>query len=77
MAKRASVSAPNEETENPVADSVDRLTAEVRVLRDVLDEIREDFSWVTRNGLPVQPVIHTRVKRMALDPCADDWGERL
>ncbi len=43
------------------------------------DEIREEISWVTRNGLtlrtplPVSPVL----KRMALDPMAADWGERL
>lgn len=47
------------------------------MLRQVMDEIREDFSWLTRNGLPVQPIEHVHVKRMALDPCADDWGERL
>ena len=35
------------------------------------------MSWVTRNGLPVQPIEHVHVKRMALDPCASDWRERL
>jgi len=36
----------------------------VRCLREVLDEIREDLSWVIRNGLPVQPVEHVHVKRI-------------
>ena len=62
---------------DPLQDSVDRLTAELQLLRQVMDELREDFSWVTRNGLPVQPSEHFVVKRMALDPCAKDWGERL
>ena len=69
-------SAPVEEP-NPLAESVDRLTGELRVLRQVLDEVREDFSWVTRNGLPMKPVEYSCVKRMALDPCAEDWGEKL
>jgi hypothetical protein len=42
-----------------------------------MDNIREDFSWVTRNGLPVQPIEHVHVKRMARDPCAGDWAEQL
>ena len=69
-------SAPVEDP-NPLAESVDRLTSELRVLRQVLDEVREDVSWVTRNGLPVRPVEYSCVKRMALDPCAEDWGEKL
>lgn len=60
-----------------LVQAVDRLTAELAALRQVIDEIREDFSWLTRNGLPVQPIEHVHVKRMALDPCAEDWGERL
>ncbi|HUQ68566.1 MAG TPA: hypothetical protein VM165_03525 [Planctomycetaceae bacterium] len=79
MAKRASAQKPSaaKETADPLAESVDRLTAELRVLRQVIDEIREDFSWITRNGIPVQPIEHVHVKRMALDPLADDWNERL
>ena len=65
------------ESTDPLFESVDRLSAEVRVLRDVLAEIREDFSWVTRNGLPIQPVEHVHVRRMARDVNADDWSERL
>lgn len=57
--------------------AVERLADEVRSLRDVLDEIREDFSWVTRNGVPHQPQEHVIVKRMALDPVAGDWAEQL
>ena len=79
MAKRApksSTEAGEEENERLVT-SVDRLAFEVRVLREVLDEIREDFSWVTRNGPTARAIEHVHVKRMALDPCAEDWGEHL
>ena len=71
--ERLPVSADTEALTN----SVNRLTGELRILRQVIDEVREDFSWVTQNGLPVQPVEYVRVKRMALDPCAEDWGEKL
>ena len=67
---------PAEQTDT-VAEAADRLSAEVRCLREVLDEVREDFSWVTRNGLPIQPMEHVRVRRMARDPNADDWAARL
>jgi hypothetical protein len=65
------------ETPDALASAVDRLATEMAALRQVIDEVREDFSWLTRNGLPVQPIEHVHVTRMALDPCADDWGERL
>lgn len=75
---RKARSSPAVTTESdPLAESIDRLTGELGALRHVLDDIREDFSWLTRNGLPVQPVEHVIVKRMALDPCGDDWADKL
>ena len=32
---------------------------------------------MTRNGLPIQPVEHVHIKRMARDLSAADWNERL
>ena len=75
--RRKVPSASPAEKTDPVAEAADRLSAEVRCLREVLDEVREDFSWVTRNGLPIQPMEHVRVRRMARDPSADDWAARL
>lgn len=50
----------------------------IRVLTDVLDEIRDELHWVTRNGLPRgEPPPSLVLKQMAADPCAPDWGERL
>lgn len=65
------------ECTDPVAEAGDRLAAEVRCLREVMDDVREDLSWLTRNGLPVQPVEHVHVKRMARDVTAPNWDERL
>lgn len=33
---------------------MNHLTEELRVVRDVLDEAREDLSWLTQNGIPGQ-----------------------
>jgi hypothetical protein len=79
MARRGSPSKPPaaEDPHELLANSVDRLSSEIRVLREVLDEIREDFSWISRNDLAIQPIEHVHVRRMALDPCAEDWGDRL
>jgi hypothetical protein len=53
--------------------------AQLRVLSDILDEIREELQRVTRNGLPVRelPAAIPTLKRMAINPCAEDLGERL
>ncbi len=77
MAKKAQkVSAQTTEAD-PLHESVDRLAMEIRLLREVMDELREQYSWITRNGLPVQPVEHFVLKQMARNPCAKDWGKRL
>ena len=75
--RRKSPSANSAEKTDALIESVDLLSAEVRCLREVLDEVREDFSWLTRNGLPIRPVEHVHVRRMARDINADDWAARL
>ncbi len=63
---------------NLLARSVEQLNGELRGFREVLEEIREEFLWVTRSGgVAARRVEFVRVKRMALDPCAEDWGEKL
>ena len=51
---------PNGTQDETAADrlqaAVDELAQNVRVLTDVVDELREDLSWLTRNGVPHQPV---------------------
>ncbi len=60
-----------------LTDVVGKLAEEVRVVRDVLDDIREDLSWITRNGVPMRSIEHTRVLRMARDPLAPDARDHL
>ncbi len=60
-----------------LTDAVSRLADEVRVVRDVLDETREDLNWFARNGLRGQPNVHTQLLRMARNPLAADANERL
>ena len=51
----------------------------IQVLTDVLDEVRQELQWLSRNGLPPPGRTPDRfvVNQMAADPCAKDWGERL
>ena len=74
-------SSPPAQAELPVerlCDAVSDLTQHVRVLLDVLDEVREDLSWITRNGVPGgRPIEHTRLIRMARDPLAPDARDHL
>lgn len=54
------------------------LTEVVRVLIDVLDDIREDMNWITRNSIPGdRPIEHTRLVRMARDPLAPEARRHL
>lgn len=79
MAKRNSASVTTNETQELRREFAE-LKDHLRVLIDVLDGVREELQWLTRNGLPLQerhlpasPVL----KRMALDPAVGDWNEQL
>lgn len=47
---------PNETAADRLQAAVEELAQNVRVLTDIVDELREDLSWLTRNGVPHQPV---------------------
>ena len=68
---------PERTSRETLSESVGRLAGEVHILRDVLAEIREEMTWVTRNGVPHQPVEHVLLKSMAKDPFDPKWGEKL
>jgi hypothetical protein len=68
---------PRQQQAERLTDVVGKLAEEVRVVRDVLDDIREDLSWITRNGVPTRSIEHTRVLRMARDPLAPDARDHL
>ena len=67
------------------AATLGELRQEVSRLRDHIEErqviicdILEEFVLLTGNRRPAAPASITPVlKRMAADPCADDWNERL
>jgi hypothetical protein len=65
-----------------LADQVKELSGQVEVLRNAIDEIREEFAWAIRNdkiGTRTddhwRPVMH--VTSMPKDPLAEDFGDRL
>jgi hypothetical protein len=67
------------DSEDSIVAALDRLREELTVVRQVLDEIREEMEWANRNPresdqLPMMP---RRITSMPLDPCAPDWAERV
>lgn len=66
--------------EEALTDAVVRLTEEMQAVGSTLEAIREELNWLTRNGIPPHadpPACHGVLKRMALDPTSEDWGDRL
>lgn len=47
---------------------------EMQLIREALDEIREELSWANRNTPAAPPF---RLTSMSADPTAPDWAERL
>ena len=80
MKKSARPSAPESSRSQwleRLTDAVNHLAQELRVVRDVMDEIREDLGWITRNGIPGRHGEHTQLVRMARDPLAPNANASL
>ena len=80
MKKSARASAPESSRSQwleRLTDAVNHLAEELRVVRDVMDEIREDLGWITRNGIPGRHGEHTQIVRMARDPLARNANASL
>jgi hypothetical protein len=60
-----------------LAPGVDRLANEIRSLREVMDDIREELEGVSKNGVSIQPAGHVLLKAMARDPLDKDWRAKL
>ncbi len=56
---------PAEVDSEGIQDAVERLTAEVRVLRDVLDDIRTDLQWAIQNDRVIIIPLHVPVPKAA------------
>jgi len=62
-----------------LTDEIILLRQEVEVLRNVLDELRENVVWGIRNGILPSPDLFKplHVTSLPLDSCADDFHERV
>jgi hypothetical protein len=60
-----------------LTDAVRDLADELRVGRDVLDEVRQELGWLTRNGIPRRHGAHTQLLPGAADLLAPDANEHL
>lgn len=56
-------------------DAVEEVAAQIEVLRQVIDEIREEFQWAVRNNRMAPHVV--RVTSMAKDPLDPEWAAKL
>lgn len=73
---RPQTSAPSECEQ--LVDAIERLADELRVVRDVLDEKREDLNWIVRSDrITARQSGHSILNGMSLDPTSDDWREQL
>jgi hypothetical protein len=60
--------------EDQLLATIRELSQEVRVLREAVDELREELQWSNRNPLPHNPPSSRFVlTSMPLDPAAEDW----
>ena len=80
MNRRKTPSAP-ERKPGKLAVEVESLRNEVRVLRQAIDEVREELQYINTNGLRLRDVDHVApigiLKRMAADVTSNEWSERL
>jgi len=59
----------------PLAAALDRLREELAVVREILDEIRDELQWANRNQGETErcSLMPLRITSMPLDPAALDW----
>jgi len=69
----------NPDCDDPVAEALDRLTEELAVARQVLDDIYSELQWANRNRPDgeIRTGSVRRITSMPLDPTASDWAERV
>ena len=80
MNRRKTPSAPEPEP-SELAVEVESLRNEVRVLRQAIDEVREELQYLNTNGLRLRDVDQLPsigiLKRMAADVTSSEWSQRL
>jgi len=63
------------ENADHLAEAVEDLNQEVRVLREAIDELRETLQWVCQNKGAEQT--YSTLKTMSRDVSAPSWAEHL
>jgi|ERR1051326_9179232 hypothetical protein len=67
---------PNAERIERLIDAVEHVGEELATLRQVIDEIREEFQWAVRNEkLPPTHIVH--ITSMPVDPCDPEFGKKV
>lgn len=56
-----------------LAEVTRELRDQVRLLRQAVDELREECQWANRNSEPLMLPQPFRLTSMPLDPTSDDW----
>ncbi len=62
---------PGEGDSEAIRDSIERLADELRVLRDVLGELRTDLQWAIQNDRVIIIPLHDSTQKAAADVPAD------
>jgi hypothetical protein len=80
--KKTPASAPEAAApQEPLAAELESLRIEVRVLRQAIDEVREELQYLNNNGVRLRDVDQLPpigiLKRMAADVTSSDWSQRL
>jgi hypothetical protein len=73
-------SAPRSDSENHLArlvETMERIEQELHVLREAIDEVREEFVWAVRNDKLRFPPVPVPVTSMPINPLASDFAERV
>ena len=68
------------EAHSELIESIDALRDEVEVLRNAVDELREELQYLVRNpgeSRASEPVEPLRVTSLPLDPAADGFGQQV
>ena len=80
MNRRKTPSVPEPEP-SELAVEVESLRNEIQVLRQVIDEVRDELQYLNTNGLRLRDVDQLPrigiLKRMAADVTSSEWSQRL
>ena len=64
-------------TNNELMARLEQLSQEVQLLQQVVDELRSEIQWASRNGRLAMLPAPMHITSMPLDPLAQDWSTRL